>query len=186
MGWDRVERWPKIIPTMKSTQQQPQPDSDVSSRVQHSLLWTAKAEINWFVPIKIITGRSKTVTILEDRPIPIPKSKMFMYSSITCFIIEVYLSAVSFLQVTQSLLKKTKPQFKYILIYTIPMITDLFQILHVTVTNFLQRILSNGTGVYQVLIPRAIPWFNTLFYTFYNFLIMRRGYLCSIFPINLV
>lgn len=170
---------------MKSTEQRPQPDSDVGSRVQHSLLWATKAEINWFVTIKIITDRSKTVKILEDRPIPIPKTKMFKYSSITCFITEVYLSAVSFLQVTQSLLKKT-PQFKYILIHTIPMITDLFQILHVTITNFLQRILSNGTGVYQVLIPRAIPWFNALFYTFYNFLIMRRGDLCSIFPINLV
>lgn len=66
------------------------------------------------------------------------------------------------------------------------MIADLCQILHVAVTNFLQRILSEGTGVHQILIPGAIPWFNTLFYTFYNFLIMRRGDLCSIFPINLV
>ena len=66
------------------------------------------------------------------------------------------------------------------------MVTDLFQILHIGVTNFLQRILPKRTGVYEVLVPGAIPWFNRLFYAFYDFLIVRGFDLSSIFPINLV
>lgn len=65
------------------------------------------------------------------------------------------------------------------------MIADLGQVLHVAVTNFLQRILPEGTGVHQIFIPRAIPWLHTLLYAFYDLLIVRRGDLCSIFPINL-
>lgn len=78
-----------------------------------------------------------------------------------------------------------KAELWYLLLCTVPVVADLGQILHVAVTDSLQRILPEGTGVYQIFIPGAIPWLNTLFYTFYYFLIMRRGDLCSIFPINL-
>lgn len=92
---------------------------------------------------KSLQAGPKLLTFLEDSPVPTPKSKALMCSSTTCFSTEVCQQSV--FHRTQAHLK---PSFKPILVHTIPMVTDLFQILHVIVTDFLQRILSQRTGVY--------------------------------------